>query len=298
MLSAERGAALNTLEAYRRDLEDYASFLAQRRAGVEQAQATHVRGYLASLADAGYSASTAARRLSALRQFHGFLFAEGMRADDPCAVIEAPRQGRPLPKVLSVDEVERLLEAATRQEEARSRQDVTRAYKRARTVCLMEVLYATGLRVSELVGLPMSAVAADARVVTVRGKGGRERLVPLSDAARTALDAYLRMRDAMLGGAHSPWLFPSRGRQGHLTRHRFAQLLKELAAGAGIPPQRISPHTLRHAFASHLLANGADLRVVQQMLGHADISTTQIYTHVLDERLKKLVEEGHPLARR
>jgi integrase/recombinase XerD len=298
MLSAERGAARNTLDAYQRDLKDFAGFLATRAKDVAGAQTMDVRDYLESLSTQGLSASTAARRLSAIRQFHGFLYADGIRTDDPCGAIEGPRRARPLPKTLSVEEVDKLLAAARLVEDGRSQEEAVRAYKRARLVCLMEVLYATGLRVSELVGLPLSAAKGDARFLTIAGKGGRERLVPLSEAARHAIDDYLPLRVQRLGDAVSPWLFPSRGRQGHLTRHRFAQLLKDLSQAARLDTSRVSPHTLRHAFASHLLANGADLRAVQQMLGHADISTTQIYTHVLDGRLKALVDEHHPLAKK
>ncbi|NIJ42309.1 integrase/recombinase XerD [Parvibaculum indicum] len=298
MLSAERGAARNTLEAYHRDLKDFAGFLAGRRRGVHEAATEDIRAYLEALNNQGLSAATAARRLSAVRQFHSFLYADSVRTDDPCSTVEGPRRARPLPKTLAVAEVDGLLAAARQTVDGRSHEEEVLAYKRARLVCLMEVLYATGLRVSELVGLPLSAVRGDQRFLTVTGKGGRERLVPLSDTARAAINDYVPLRARRLGDRVSPWLFPSRGRQGHLTRHRFAQLLKDLAVSAGIDPKRVSPHTLRHAFASHLLANGADLRAVQQMLGHADISTTQIYTHVLDERLKELVETKHPLAKK
>lgn len=298
MLSAERGAARNTLDAYERDLKDFAGFLSTRDRALDAATSRDIRDYLESLTAQGLSASTAARRLSALRQFHGFLFAESVRKDDPCGSIEGPRRARPLPKTLTVEEVDALLAAARLAEDGRTQEEAVLAYKRARLVCLMEVLYATGLRVSELVGLPLTAVRGEERFLAVSGKGGRERLVPLSETAREAIDTYLPLRTMRLGDHVSPWLFPSRGRQGHLTRHRFAQLLKDLATSAGLDPTRVSPHTLRHAFASHLLANGADLRSVQQMLGHADISTTQIYTHVLDERLKELVQTHHPLAKK
>lgn len=298
MLSAERGAARNTLDAYERDLKDFAGFLSTRDRALDAATSRDIRDYLESLTAQGLSASTAARRLSALRQFHGFLFAESVRKDDPCGSIEGPRRARPLPKTLTVEEVDALLAASRLAEDGRTQEEAVLAYKRARLVCLMEVLYATGLRVSELVGLPLTAVRGEERFLGVSGKGGRERLVPLSETAREAIDAYLPLRTVRLGDHVSPWLFPSRGRQGHLTRHRFAQLLKDLAISAGLDPTRVSPHTLRHAFASHLLANGADLRSVQQMLGHADISTTQIYTHVLDERLKELVQTHHPLAKK
>ncbi|PKQ04939.1 MAG: recombinase XerD [Alphaproteobacteria bacterium HGW-Alphaproteobacteria-11] len=298
MLSAERGAARNTLDAYERDLKDFSAFLATRGKSQTEATARDIRDYLEYIAAQGLSASTAARRLSAIRQFHGFLFADGVRKDDPCGSIEGPRRARPLPKTLTVEEVDGLLAASRLAADGRTQEEAVLAYKRARLVCLMEVLYATGLRVSELVGLPLSAVRGDERFLSVSGKGGRERLVPLSETARLAIDTYLPLRTQRLGDKTSPWLFPSRGRQGHLTRHRFAQLLKDISIAAGLDPSRVSPHTLRHAFASHLLANGADLRAVQQMLGHADISTTQIYTHVLDERLKDLVETHHPLAKK
>lgn len=296
MLAAERGAAVNTIESYRRDLADFTDFAARRRVRPEDASTRLVRDYLRRLSEAGMAASTSARRLSALRQFFRFLYAEGMRADDPCGTLESPRLRRPLPKHLSEDDVERLLAAA----HARP------GPEGLRLTALLEVLYATGLRVSELVGLPLSALPRDGQMLIVRGKGGKERLVPLSEPARVALVAYRRAREHFLpkrrtairrGHGHDLWLFPSRGREGHLTRARFAQMLKELAVEAGIEPRRVSPHVLRHSFASHLLAHGADLRALQQMLGHADIATTQIYTHVLDERLKALVAKSHPLAR-
>ncbi|MFP3944383.1 MAG: site-specific tyrosine recombinase XerD [Alphaproteobacteria bacterium] len=291
MLSAERGAARNTLEAYARDLMDFAGFVARRGQKIAAARAEDLRAYLSSLEQAGLAASTAARRLSSLRQFHKFLYTEGVRADDPCIGLDGPRMRRPLPRMLSQEEVETLLEAARRE-------GATPKGKRLR--CLLEVLYATGVRVSELVGLPISSVLRDPDFLVVKGKGGRERMVPLGDAAARALEEYRHVRDQFLPGkAHAArYLFPSRGREGHLTRHRFAQMLKQLAEKAGLDPGKLSPHTLRHAFASHLLAGGADLRAVQQMLGHADISTTQIYTHVQEERLKALVQQHHPLARR
>jgi integrase/recombinase XerD len=288
MLSAERGASTNTLAAYRRDLEQFAAFLAGRGAEAASADSQAIRDYLASLAGRGLSAATGARRLSSLRQFYRFLFDEGVRGDDPSAAIDSPRRARPLPKVLSEHEVEGLLDAARTREGPEG----------IRLVALMEVLYATGLRVSELVGLPLSALAGDPRLLLVRGKGDKERLVPLGEPAKAALATYRETRDRFLPeGESSKWLFPSRGRSGHLTRRRFGQLLKELAVLAGISPAKVSPHVLRHAFASHLLAHGADLRAVQRMLGHADIATTQIYTHVLEERLKSLVRDHHPLAR-
>lgn len=292
MMVAERGIARNTIDAYRRDLADVSGWMAgkgTRRPGLAEATSDDLRAYLDFLERDGMAPRTAARRLSALRQFFRFLCAEGHRTDEPTAVIDAPRQGRPLPKILSEAEVEALL-------------DATRAYdgpEGLRLVCLLEILYATGLRVSELVGLPFAAVARDPRVLIVRGKGGKERMVPLTDAAMTAISDYKAVRGVFLAtGGSSPFLFPSRAAEGHLTRRRFGQLLDEVAILAGVDPKRVSPHVLRHAFATHLLDHGADLRSVQQMLGHADISTTQIYTHVLAERLRALVESHHPLAGR
>ena len=288
-LVAERGAAANTEAAYRRDLDDLAAFLKRRRAAVEGATPEQLSDYLAHLHRAGMSAATAARRLSAIRQFYRFLHAEGVRADDPATRLDAPRRRRPLPKFLSEGQVDALL-------------DHVRAIggdEGLRLTALVELLYATGLRVSELVALPLAAVARGPRFLIVRGKGGKERLVPLGDSARAAVAAYRQVRHRFLReGEDSPHLFPSRADGGHLTRQRFGQRLKAAAAKAGLPAAKVSPHVLRHAFATHLLANGADLRSVQQMLGHADISTTQIYTHVLDERLKALVATHHPLAKR
>ena len=291
-LASERGASANTIEAYRRDLADFAAFLARRGGALEAADAPAIRAYLARLDRAGMAPRTAARRLSAIRQFFRFLIGDGIRQDDPVAVIDGPRQGRPLPKLLSEAEVGCLLAAARAVEGPDGR----------RLVALLELLYATGLRVSELVALPVAAVMRDQRVLVVRGKGGKERMIPLHDAARAAITAWLAARSQELAkrgaGNTSPWLFPSHGASGHLTRHRFGQLLKELAAAAGLDRRKVSPHVLRHAFANHLLDHGADLRSVQQMLGHADIATTQIYTHVQTDRLCKLVESAHPLARR
>lgn len=299
MLAAEKGAAANTIDSYRRDLVDFSAFAAKRGIRPEDADDRAIRDYLARLAQAGMSAATSARRLSALRRFFRFLHGDGIRRDDPTTTLDGPRTTRPLPKYLSETEVEKLLEAA------RAR----KGPNGARLVALLEVLYATGLRVSELVALPMSALPREGRMLIVRGKGGKERMVPLSDPAEAALAAWRKVRKtqggdpsgarrAPRGDLASPWLFPSRGRGGHLTRARFQQLLKELAAEAGVAPRRVSPHVLRHSFASHLLAHGADLRALQQMLGHADIATTQIYTHVLEDRLKALVAASHPLARR
>jgi len=300
MLAAERGAGKNTLDAYTRDLADLDSYLAARKLTTAQAGTEDLRGYLADLAERGLSAASVARRLSAVRQLYRFLYAEGHRGDDPAAVIEGPRRGRPLPKILSVKEVDVLLDCA-RQRAAAAATAAERA-RGLRMVCLLEVLYATGLRISELVALPASAARRNERMLAVRGKGGRERLVPLNDPARAAMRDYLALLTDMAGETangrrpEQKWLFPSFGETGHLTRQHAARELKELAAAAGIAPARVSPHVLRHAFASHLLQNGADLRVVQTLLGHADISTTQIYTHVLEERLKSLVRDLHPLS--
>jgi len=289
MLAAERGSARNTLEAYRRDLSDFAAFLKGRGQAPEDADAAAVRAYLARLSGAGMAPGTTARRLSALGQFFHFLFDEGLRDDDPSATIDRPRRGRTLPKFLGEEEVEALLASARARPGAEG----------ARLVALLEVLYATGLRVSEMVGLPLAAFTGDGEMLIVRGKGDKERMVPLGEPARQALTAYMAMRVEFLGreGKASRWLFPSRSAQGYLTRARFGQMLKQVADEAGIDRRRVSPHVLRHSFASHLLAHGADLRSLQQLLGHADIATTQIYTHVLEERLKSLVKRSHPLAR-
>jgi integrase/recombinase XerD len=287
MLAAERGASQNTLANYGRDLDTFADFLTSRGVPLDAAVAEDLRAFLAAQNRAGMASTTVARRLSVLRQFHRFLFREGLRSLDPAAAIDGPRRGRSLPKILSEAEVERLLEQVHE----------NKGPDGLRLAVLVELLYATGLRVTELVSLPLAAVAREPRVLVVRGKGGRERMVPLNDAARDALRDYLSVRTHFLpGGQPSKQLFPSRGASGHLTRHRLGQLLKRLAIEAGLRADKVSPHVLRHAFASHLLDHGADLRSVQQMLGHADISTTQIYTHVLNERLKALVHDHHPLA--
>lgn len=289
MLAAERGAARLTLAAYRNDLLHVAGFLAARGATLESADATALHAYFAAASTAELAPRTLARRRSAMRQFYRFLLEEAARSDDPTAGIDSPRLGRPLPKILSESEVAALIAAA----------EVRPDEEGARLRCILELLYATGLRISELVGLPLAAAQRDPRFLLVRGKGGKERIVPLSEPARAALAAYLPERGRFLPKARpSRWLFPSRGAEGHLTRQRCGQLLKELALAAGLDPARLSPHVLRHAFASHLLDHGADLRSVQQMLGHADIATTQIYTHVQSERLRRLVETAHPLARR
>jgi integrase/recombinase XerD len=295
MLAAERGAGRNTLEAYTRDLDDLADHLAAKGTTIATATTADLRAYLAALARRGFKASSVARRLSAVRQLFRFLYAEGHRGDDPAAVIEGPKRGRPLPKVLSIGEVDRLLATAHAGAADAARSDAERL-RALRLACLLEVLYATGLRVSELIALPAAAARRDERMLVVRGKGGKERLVPLNDAAKRAMRDYLGRLAELDRDTGSKWLFPSFGESGHLTRQHAARELKALAAAAGISAERVSPHVLRHAFASHLLQNGADLRIVQTLLGHADISTTQIYTHVLDERLKSLVRDLHPLA--
>jgi integrase/recombinase XerD len=293
MLAAERGAGANTLEAYRRDLEDFSSYLKEHNRSIAKASTDDLRGYLSELSERGRRVTTVARRLSAMRQLYRFLYAEGHRGDDPAAVLQGPKRGRYLPKTLSIAEVDRLLRTAAASDPASPLPIRLRA---ARLACLVELLYATGLRVSELVALPASAARKDARVIIVRGKGNKERMVPLNDAAKRAMAAYLALLKESGYEAQSKWLFPSFGDSGHLTRQHFARELKTLAAAAGLRAAQVSPHVLRHAFASHLLHNGADLRVVQTLLGHADISTTQIYTHVLEERLKSLVRDLHPLA--
>lgn len=286
MLLTERGAAENTLSAYRRDLIDFTDFIARRGVSVKTAAPADIQAYLKFLDDLGLKATTQARRLSALRQLFSYLLGEDIRHDDPSLNIDSPRAGRRLPKYLSEEEVDRLLDAA-----------VGEASEEKRLHALLQLLYATGLRVSELVTLPYPALRDQDRFLLVRGKGNKERLVPVNRTSKQALEDYLAVRDEFCpGGQHSKWLFPSRSGQGYLTRQRLGQLLKELAIRSGIDPAKVSPHVLRHAFASHLLANGADLRSLQKMLGHADISTTQIYTHVLQKRLMEIVSTHHPLA--
>ncbi len=296
MLAAERGAAANTLAAYTRDLDDYLEFLSRRKLKLASVTTQNLRDYLAELDGRGFKTTTAARHLSAVRQFHRFLYAENHRGDDPGLVIEGPKRGRPLPKTLSMADVDRLL-AATRPQITPTTSDFDKI-RQARMQCLVELLYATGLRVSELVSLPRSAARSKDPFLTVKGKGGRDRLVPLSAPSRLAMDAYLlQVEAAKLASPKSKWLFPAASETGHLTRQAFARDLKEVAFKSGISASLISPHVLRHAFASHLLQNGADLRIVQELLGHADISTTQIYTHVLDERMKAMVRDLHPLSK-
>ncbi|HEY1243599.1 MAG TPA: site-specific tyrosine recombinase XerD [Hyphomicrobiaceae bacterium] len=298
MLSAERGAAENTRAAYTRDLDDFLSFLAcHRQKRLAAAGAADISAYLRAGAEGGLAPASRARRLSAIRQLFKFLAAEGVVPEDPASRLSGPKRGRPLPRTLSTAEVDRLIDTARRRiDGARGRERV----RALRLHALIEMLYATGMRVSELVTLPRSVLTGDGRVLLIKGKGGRERIVPLNAPARAALDRYLNVGfdDGVAPMVKTRWLFASRGAAGHLTRQRLAQELKALATEAGLDPARVSPHVLRHAFASHLLDRGADLRSVQQLLGHADISTTQIYTHVLEERLKQLVFEHHPLAKR
>ena len=290
MMSVERGAARNTLTAYAKDLEDAQGFLAGRGHDLADAAAEDVEAYFASLGARGLSAATAARRRASLRGFYRFVLGEGWRQDDPARRVDAPKQGRPLPKILAREEVDRLIAAAGAKDGAQG----------LRLGCMVELLYASGLRISELIALPLAAVARDPAFLIVKGKGGKERLAPVNGAAREAVKAYLPVRASFFakGLKESPWLFPSRGQGGRLTARRFAQLLDEAAQAAGIDPAKVSPHSLRHAFATHLLEGGADLRTVQKLLGHSDIATTQIYTHVTSDRLKAVVESAHPLARK
>jgi|SRR5579871_6215611 len=300
MLAAEQGAGDNTLDAYRRDLTDLSGFLSAKGQSFAAAETQVLRDFLADLDVRGFKSSSVARRLSAMRHMFRFLLNERIRSDDPAAILSGPKRGRGLPKVLSVSDVDRLL---IRAKALADDADVS-SLKRLRAMrlyCLLEVLYATGLRVSELVALPLSASRGSARMIVVRGKGNKERLVPLNDASRNAMTDYLAAMEELKASKKknasvSKWLFPSFGESGHLTRQHFARDLKELASSAGLAPRLVSPHVLRHAFASHLLHNGADLRIVQTLLGHTDISTTQIYTHVVEERLKSLVRDLHPLA--
>jgi integrase/recombinase XerD len=287
MLAVERGASPHTLGAYRRDLDDFAGFLQGRP--IDGADSVALRGYLTQLSRAGFSPRTAARRLSALRQYFRFAYAEGWRTDDPTLALDGPRLGRSLPKVLATEDIVAMIGAAA----ARA------TPKGLRLVAILEILYASGMRISELAGLPLAAAARDPQTLIIRGKGNKERLVPLTDSARAALKRYLEVRPSFLAeGQTSRFLFPVPGKPKPLSRVRIGQLLKAVAADAGVDPTKVSPHVLRHAFATHLLEGGADLRSVQQMLGHADIATTQIYTHVAVPRLKALVTNHHPLGRR
>lgn len=300
MLAAEQGAGDNTLDAYRGDLEDLSGFLARRKSTFHDADTQMLRDYLADLDIRGFKSSSVARKLSSTRHLFRFLLGERIRGDDPAAILSGPKRGRALPKVLSIADVDRLLTQAKTLSEV-PEQPPLQKLRALRLSCLLEILYATGLRVSELVALPLSAARRDARMIVVRGKGNKERLVPLNETSKQAMTNYLAALDETHRGKKkvsvaSKWLFPSSGESGHLTRQHFARDLKELAEAAGIAPRLVSPHVLRHAFASHLLHNGADLRIVQTLLGHTDISTTQIYTHIVEERLKSLVRDLHPLA--
>lgn len=293
MLSAERGAAANTLLSYERDLEDLASFLSGRKVSIGNASRDDLVAYLADLSHRGFQPTSQARRLSAMRQFYKFLYSENLRGDDPTAILDAPKKARPLPKVLTVEDVGGMLTLA----EEESRLEGPDQPQRIRRLALLELLYATGMRVSELVSLPAKVLSQEGRFLVVKGKGNKERLVPLSRTAIEALARYGAIRSENPVHAASSFLFPAASKEGHLPRQVFARELKDLAIRAGLSAAAVSPHVLRHAFASHLLGNGADLRVVQELLGHSDISTTQIYTHVLDERLQQLVQTHHPLAK-
>jgi len=300
MIAAERGGAKNTIQAYARDLADYAARLSAIGKTPLDASSEDIRAYLKMLEKRGLKATSSARKLSSIRQFHRFLLAEGARGENPADIIEGPRRGRGLPKTLSIAEVDHLLKVSREGLEGGDLDDgglePGERLRALRTAGLIELLYATGLRVSELVALPKGIARGNEPLIPIRGKGGRDRLAPISPAARAAIAAYrLELEKRQPGAAASPWLFPSDGESGHLTRQAFARDLKTCGAAAGISSARISPHVLRHAFASHLLQNGADLRVVQELLGHADIATTQIYTHVLDERMKAMVRDLHPL---
>lgn len=292
MIAAERGAAQNTIDAYARDLEHFAAFLDSRSRTAATADSKDIQAYMQALTDEGLAPASRARRLSSIRQFFKFLVNESVVDTEPTLGLTGPKKARALPKILSVAEVDRLITAAAQRIAGLEGRELFRAL---RFLCLLEILYATGMRVSELVSLPRSVLRGDPRVLTIKGKGGRERIVPLNPAAREALERYLAVSGRF---DNSPWLFASKAAEGHVTRQGFALELKDIADAAGIDAERVSPHVLRHAFASHLLDRGADLRAVQQLLGHADISTTEIYTHVLQERLKKLVNEHHPLAKK
>lgn len=288
MMAVERGAAANTIASYGRDLADFETYSTDRGVALEAADSAGIREFFVLLSKRQIAPRSASRRLSCLRQFYRFLLTEGVRPDDPCSVLDSPRLNRILPKILSEAEVGALLNAARKDAGPHG----------ARQLALVELLYATGARVSELVSAPVSALTRDGQMLRVLGKRNKERLIPLGEPARRAVEAYLGFRDVFVVGGASVFLFPSRGADGHLTRSGLALILKRLALKSGIDPSRVSPHVLRHAFASHLLAHDADLRTVQEMLGHADLSTTQIYTHVLDRRLKDLVVTHHPLARK
>ena len=293
--AAELGAANNTQLAYARDLKDFAGWLSGKSVSFDAASRDDVEAYLIYCDAQGLAKSTRARRLSAIKQLYRFGFEEGWRDDNPAIQIAGPGKEKRLPKTLSMAEVDGLLAAA--RDVGHSKAD------RIRNTCLMELLYATGMRVSELVSLPVAAARGNPRMLLIQGKGDKERMVPLSPPARDALADWLVLWEEtqdvarLKGKPLSRFLFPSRGKEGHLTRHRFYILIKELAVHAGVSPAKVTPHTLRHAFATHLLENGADLRSIQTLLGHADVATTEIYTHVLEARLQELVLTHHPLAK-
>jgi integrase/recombinase XerD len=298
MIATERNASKNTLDAYKRDLDDYAEFLAGKKSDFTKANTQTIRDYLSALSKRELATASVARKLSAIRQLHRFLYTEGLRGDDPSSVLEGPRRGRPLPKIMTIEEVTKLLGAAHElaSQGGDTKDAKARQLRALRLAALLELLYASGMRISELIALPASAARTKSDAIIVRGKGNKERLVPIGEAAKRAMKTYFELRSENERPSEQRWLFPSFGASGHVTRQHVARELKALAASAGIAPGKISPHVLRHAFASHLLSNGADLRVVQALLGHADISTTQIYTHVLDERLKNMVRDLHPMA--
>jgi integrase/recombinase XerD len=298
MIATERNASKNTLDAYKRDLDDYAEFLTTKKRDFTKANTQTIRDYLSALSKRELATASVARKLSAIRQLHRFLYTEGLRGDDPSSVLEGPRRGRPLPKIMTIEEVTKLLGAAHElaSQGGDTKDAKARQLRALRLAALLELLYASGMRISELIALPASAARTKSDAIIVRGKGNKERLVPIGEAAKRAMKTYFELRSENERPSEQRWLFPSFGASGHVTRQHVARELKALAASAGIAPGKISPHVLRHAFASHLLSNGADLRVVQALLGHADISTTQIYTHVLDERLKNMVRDLHPMA--
>lgn len=302
MLASEKGAAQNTIAAYDRDLIDVDLFMQSRNTSVESAKVADINGYIDALTNKTQikgdrenktTPRTVARRISALRQFYKFIISEGVREDDPTSTVEAPKQKRTLPKILTEEEMNHVIKVAGEKGTPASK----------RLVCLLEMIYSTGLRVSELVSLPLTAYQEDSQFMIVEGKGGRERMVPLTSAAQKTLQDYVNNRKVFIGendnGTQAQWLFPSKTSiKGHLTRQRFAQMLKDLSKAAGMPMGKVSPHIIRHAFATHLLKNGADLRAVQKMLGHADIATTQIYTHMLDEEVNEKVQANHPLSKK
>lgn len=297
MLSAERGASRNTLDAYQRDLSDYLGFLIQQKTHPQECEQHHVRDYLAHLKQLGLKQSSTARKLSAIKQFHLFLYTEGQRKNNPTADMKSPKQASYLPKILTMDQVNQLLDAAA-QAHNKSELSILQRFRAVRMSALLELLYATGMRVSELVSLPRDVISSSNPYLIIKGKGSKERLVPLTTKAISATRLYLADCETRFKNLKLTWLFPSDGESGHMTRQSFARDLKVVAARAGLSPDLVSPHVLRHAFATHLLQNGADLRIVQELLGHADISTTQIYTHLSNNRLHNMVNDLHPMAQK